>query len=246
VAKLYIDSDKYGDQGASAVVDAYHGAIKELVRRRLDEVGGDWASFVFDKSYELIGAKEFASVEKKLLSTGHRFDWSAMISVRERPDVYKPATGVGEDLKDFSFEHAEAVVAARDADGREQRGVGDNVVKLPKNLIGIARYIRSSDRVLEFLTNGVPEDTVAIIDDSGGTLTAPILERFKGVICAGGTTRSHLGILTREYGIPCLMNAKISGIKEGDRVEIESTAASKTAEAYQTGVAMTARVWRLS
>jgi phosphohistidine swiveling domain-containing protein len=246
VAKLFIDSDKYGGQGASAVVDAYHGAIKELVRRRLDEVGGDWSSFVFDKSYELISAKDFAAVEKKLLATGHRFDWSAMISVRERPDVYKAAAGVGEDLKNFSFEHPEAVVAPKDPDGREQRGVGDNVVKRSTNLIGIARYIRSSDRVLELLAHGVPDDTVAIIDDSGGTLTAPILEKFKGVICAGGTVRSHLGILTREYGIPCLMNAKISGIKEGDRVEIESTAASKTTEAYQTGVEMTARVWRLS
>jgi hypothetical protein len=244
VAKLYIDNDKYGGQGASAIVDAYHGAIKELIRRRLDETGGDWASFVFDKSYELVSAKDFAVIEKKLLSTGHRFDWSAMISVRERPDAYKAATGVGEDLKTFSFEHPEAVVAAKDADGREQRGIGDNVVKYPKNLVGTARYIRSSDRVLEMLTKGVPADTVAIIDDSGGTLTAPILERFKGVICAGGTVRSHLGILTREYGIPCLMNAKISGIREGDRVEVESTAAAKTAEAYQTGVEMTAKVWR--
>ena len=245
MAKLYIDTDKYGGQGASAVVDAYHGAIKELVRGRLDEAGGDWASFVFDKSYELISAKDFAAIEKKLLATGHRFDWSAMISVRERPDAYKPATGVGEDLKTFSFEHPEAVVAAKDADGREQRGVGDNVVKYPRNLVGTARYIRSSDRVVEMLTEGVPSDTVAIIDDSGGTLTAPILARFKGVICAGGTVRSHLGILTREYGIPCLMNAKISGIKEGDRVEIESAAPAKTAEAYQTGVEMTAKVWRL-
>jgi hypothetical protein len=245
VAKLYIDNDKYSGQGASAVVDAYHGAIKELVRRRLDETGGDWASFVFDKSYELVSAKDFAAIEKKLLATGHRFDWSAMISVRERPDAYKPATGVGEDLKTFSFEHPEAVLAAKDADGREQRGVGDNVVKYPRNLVGTARYIRSSDRVVEMLTEGVPADTVAIIDDSGGTLTAPILERFKGVICAGGTVRSHLGILTREYGIPCLMNAKISGIREGDQVEIESAAPAKTAEAYQTGVEMTAKVWRL-
>ena len=64
------------------------------------------------------------------------------------------------------------------------------------------------------------------------------------MICAGGTVRSHLGILTREYGIPCVMNAKISGIREGDLVEIESTAAAKTAEAYQKGIEMTARVWR--
>lgn len=245
MAKLLVDSDKYGEAPASAVVEAYHSAIKDIIRRRLDETGGDWSSFVFDKSYELVGAKEFASIEKKLLATGHRFDWSAMISVRERPDVYKAATGVGEDLKDFSFEHPEAVTAPPDASGREQRGIGDNVVKYPKNLIGTARYIRSSDRVLELLTKGVPPETVAIIDDSGGTLTAPILERFTGVICAGGTVRSHLGILTREYGIPCLMNAKISGIKEGDRVEIECTATAKTAEAYQTGVEMTAKVWRL-
>ena len=244
MARLHIDNDKYGDQAASTVVDAYHSAIKDLVRHRLDEIGGDWPSFVFDKSYDLIGTKEFASIEKKLLATGHRFDWSAMISVRERPDIYKPAAGAGEEL-DFSFEHADAMVGPPDAEGREERGIGDNVVKYPKNRIGTARYIRSSERVLELLTSGVPPETVAIIDDSGGTLTAPILEQFKGVICAGGTVRSHLGILTREYGIPCVMNAKISGIKEGDRVEIECTAPAKTTEAYQQGVEMTARVWRL-
>lgn len=244
MAKLYVDNDKYGEQPTSAVVDAYHGAIKNLIRQRLDEVGGDWASFVFDKSYDLVGAKDFAQIEKKLLATGHRFDWSAMISVRERPDIYKPAAGADEDAKDFSFEHAEAIVAPTDSEGREQRGIGDNVVKYAKNLVGTARYIRSSDRVLQLLTEGVPAGTVAIIDDSGGTLTAPILEQFAGVICAGGTVRSHLGILTREYGIPCVMNAKISGIKEGDLVEIECTAAAKTAEAYQQGIEMTARVWR--
>jgi hypothetical protein len=246
VAKLYVDADKYAEASASVVVEAYHAAIKDLVRRKLDQVGGDWASFVFDKSYDLVAAKDFEAIEKKMLATGHRFDWSAMISVRERPEAYKPATGVGEDIKNFSFEHPEAVVAPADTAGREQRGAGDNVVKYPKNLIGVARYIRSSDRVLELLSSGVPADMVAVIDDSGGTLTAPILEQFKGVICAGGTVRSHLGILTREYGIPCLMNAKISGIKEGDRVEIECTAPAKTAEAYQTGVEMTAKVWRLA
>lgn len=246
MTKLLVDNDKYAEPNASVVVDAYHAAIQDLIRRKLDAAGGDWASFVFDKSYDLITAKDFAAIEKKLLDTGHRFDWSAMISVRERPEAYKPATGLGEDLATFSFEHPEAVVAPADADGREQRGIGDNVVKYPQNLIGIARYIRSSDRVLQLLTSGVPKDTVAIIDDSGGTLTAPILEQFKGVICAGGTVRSHLGILTREYGIPCLMNAKISGIREGDRVEIECTAAAKTAEAYQTGIEMIAKVWRLA
>lgn len=246
MAKLYIDSDKYGDQAALPIVEAFHSAVKDLVRRKLDGIGGDWSSFVFDKSYDLITAEDFRAIEKRLLDSGYRFDWSAMISVRERPEAYKPAAGIDEDLASFSFEHPEAVTAAPDGEGREQRGVGDNVVKYSGNTVGIARYIRSSDRVLDCLANGVPAETIAIIDDSGGTLTAPILEQFKGVICAGGTVRSHLGILTREYGIPCLMNARISGIREGDRVEIESSAAAKTAEAYQKGQDMSARVWRLS
>ena len=244
MATLYSDSDKYGGSPASAVVDAFHSAMKELIRRRVDESGGSWDAFVFDKSYELLSAKDMERIEKALLEAGHRFDWSAMISARERPQAYKPMTGVGDDLATFSFEHPDAVTAAADAEGREQRGVGDNVVKYPQNRVGVARYIRSSERVVEYLTKGVPAGTVAVIDDSGGTLTAPILEQFKGVICAGGTVRSHLGILTREYGIPCLMNAKVSGIREGDTVELESTGAAKTAEDYQKGVERTARIRR--
>jgi signal transduction protein with GAF and PtsI domain len=100
--------------------------------------------------------------------------------------------------------------------------------------------------VLEYLTNGVPADTIAIVDDSGGTLTAPVLEKFKGVLCAGGTTRSHLAILTREYGIPCLMNSRLSGIKDGQRIEVEVSARAKTAEDYASGADASARVWRLN
>jgi signal transduction protein with GAF and PtsI domain len=83
---------------------------------------------------------------------------------------------------------------------------------------------------MEMLTEGVPEGTIAVIDDSGGTLTAPILEDFAGVICMGGTIRSHLGILTREYNIPCLMAAELDGLADGDTVLVEYSKAA--ADAY--------------
>lgn len=247
MAKLFTDTDKYGDGTPSAVVDAFHGAAHDLMRQRLDALGGDRTALVQGDVASTYGAQHFRDVEQQLLDTGHRFDWSAAISPRERPDVYQPATGVSEDdLKNFCFQHPEAPTAKVDGDGREQRGIGDNVVKYPDNCTGTARYVRSSQRVLQWLSDGVPADTIAVIDDSGGTLTAPILEQFKSVICAGGTVRSHLGILTREYGIPCLMNAKVDGIMEGDRVEVEVTAQAKTADDYQAGREVTARVWRLN
>lgn len=244
MAKLYVDTDKYSDGEGAPILDAVHGLLKDLVRRRFDESGGDWASFVFDTSYALIGKADIEAIEAKVLASGHRFTWSAMISARERPEAYVPIDG--ETGAAFSFDHPEAKTAPPDAHGRELRGFGDNVVLQSANTVGIARYVRSSDQVLRLLTDGVPQDTIAIIDDSGGTLTAPILEGFKGVICAGGTVRSHLGILTREYGIPCLMNAKISGILDGDRIEMQTTAKTKTTEAYQKGIEMTADVWRIA
>ena len=244
MARLFVDTDKYADGEGPPIVDALHSALKDLVRRRLEEAGGDWNSFVFSKDYEAITAADIAAIEQKLLATGHRFTVSAMISQRERPEAYKALAGSGDPAL-FSFEHPEARTAPADAQGRETRGQGDNVVQYAQNTTGVARYFRNSDQVMSSLTDGVPEDTIAIIDDSGGTLTAPILEKFKGVICAGGTVRSHLGILTREYGIPCLMNAKISGIVDGDRVEIETSGPAKTGEMYQRGEELAMRVWKL-
>lgn len=246
MAKLYSDTDKFADANASPTVEAFHAAVKDMVRQKLAQSGGHWDSFVFDKSYTLLTQDDMKSVEKLLLDAGHLFDWSAAISPSERPEIYKPVEGVSDaDMSDFSFEHEDAITAAT-ANGLEQRGQGDNVARYPADCEGTARYIRSPMQVMKYLEEGVPENTIAIIDDSGGTLTAPILEQFKGVICAGGTTRSHLGILTREYGVPCVMNAKVSGIKQGDVVRIESTGDPKTAADYQKNVERAVKVWRVA
>jgi phosphohistidine swiveling domain-containing protein len=245
MTKLYIDGDRYGDAPASVLVEAVHNAVRDLVRQRFAGSGKEWSDFVFGVANDTITQADFEGIEKRILASGHRFQWSSMLSLRDRPDIYVSGDQAGAMDESFSFEHRDAVVGTEQA-GRQLRGQGDNVVRRAQNTIGIAGYIRTSERVLALMQQGVPDDLIAIIDDCGGTLTAPILEKFKGVICAGGTVRSHLGILTREYGIPCLMNAKVSGIREGDRVEMETTATAKTAEAYQKGVEMTASIWKLT
>ena len=245
MARLYVDEDRYGGTPGNLLVEAMRSAVLDLVRRRFAESGDDWSKFVFGSSERLVTKTDFEAIERRILDSGYRFAWSAVISQRERPDAYQAPEGLGADVAAFSFEHPEAVVGEPDAAGRAQRGIGDNVVRRATNVVGAARYVRSSEQVIELMRSGVPAGTVAIIDDSGGTLTAPILEQFAGILCAGGTVRSHLGILAREYGIPCLMNARISGIRDGDRVEIETSAEATTGEAYFSGQAKPARVWKL-
>jgi phosphohistidine swiveling domain-containing protein len=242
VKKLPIDTLRPAPPPASPLVEATLALVQDVVRRRYQDWDGDWAGFTHAAAEGVLTRDDFAGIEAKILASGHRFDWSAAISAAERPDAYKAASSL-EDA-DFSFDHEGAVTGAPDADGRMQCGIGDNVVRHARDVSGVARYIRSSARVLAYLADGVPPGTIAVIDDSGGTLTAPIIGQFAGVICAGGSIRSHLGILTREYGIACLMNARTKGIRDGDRVTIEVSAPAKTTEDYQQGRECVGRIWR--
>ncbi len=245
MSKLYVDNDRYAARPQTLLVEAVHGSVRDLVRRKFTDSGVDWKDFVFGASNELITKDDFVAIEKKFIDLGYKFGWSAAVSAEERPDLYKAMEGMTGDLEGYSFQHPEAITAPPDSDGREQRGVGDNVVRHKHNVRGTARYIRSAQMVLDYMNSGVPEETIAIIDDSGGTLTAPIMEKFAGIICAGGTVRSHMGILAREYGVPCLMNSRVDGVYEGDTVEIEVSAPAKTASDYAKGKEVTARIWRI-
>lgn len=245
MARLPIDDVLYAKPQASPIVEATLALLHQKVRRKFAEHlasgGHNFDDFVAQSPDCGMSRADVEEVEVALLESGHRFDWSAAISAAERPDAYKGGVATGE----FMFEHPEAVTTDPGADGRAQVGQGDNVVRHDANVTGTARYIRSNDRVLAYLTDGVPPGTIAIIDDSGGTLTAPIIDEFAGILCAGGTVRSHLGILSREYGIPCFMNVKLNGIRDGDTVEMEATADSRKTEDYQSGTERTGRVWRI-
>jgi phosphohistidine swiveling domain-containing protein len=204
------------------------------VARRVAELGGDWKTLVFDRQFDLFSTADAERIEADLLASGRKFAFSAEISLREEPDKYmRPEAAAGD-----------TAGLGEVADGKQVVALGDNVSQHSGTVTGRVKFVTSPDQVIDLLTEGVPEGTVAVIDDSGGTLTAPILEDFAAVICMGGTVRSHLGILTREYGIPCLMNAALAELHDGDEVEIEASAPVPSAEDYSAGTAVRARVWR--
>ena len=227
--------EKWARESATPTVEAYHTAVRALVAQRLAASGKSWEEAVEDPALELT-REDFEQVEADLLATGYRFEMSAIASLKEAPEKYKPVEGI----KDSGAQES-------DEQGRLILGSGDNVFRAKADVEGTVRLISDVERVMEMLTGGVPEDTIAVIDDSGGTLTAPILGQFTGVICLGGTVRSHLGILTREYGVPCLMSAKLDGLTEGTRVTVEYSKPAADAYADQaTAASQRARIIKLS
>lgn len=223
--------DKWARASATPTVEAFHTAIRAIVAERFAASGRAWEECVHDPTMELT-REDFEKVEADLLATGYRFEMSAIVSVTEASEKYKPVTSP-----------AATGAGAKDESGRAVLGTGDNVFRGKADVTGTARFVSTVERVMEMLTEGVPPNTIAVIDDSGGTLTAPILGEFAGVLCMGGTIRSHLGILTREYGVPCLMAVELDGLAEGDEIVVEYAKAA--ADAYadaQTAAAQRARI----
>lgn len=227
--------DKWPRKSETPTVEAYHTAIRRLVAERLASSGKSWEEAVQDQSLELT-REDFQKIEADLLATGYRFEMSATASLKEQPDKYKPLEVAKPSGRQETDEQGRLIV-----------GSGDNVFQAKQDVSGTARFVSDVEKVMEMLVNGVPDGTIAVIDDSGGTLTAPILGQFTGVVCLGGTVRSHLGILTREYGVPCLMNVKLDGLSDGDAVTVEYS--KKAADAYAdqaTAAASRARVLKQS
>lgn len=234
-----IGATKWGGEHATPTVAAFHKAIRAIVADKLAGDPRQWEEIVFDPKF-LPTAEEFAAVEAALLGTGYRFEHSAQISVTETPEKYKTADVV---------EIAGVESAAREpgADGESVVGRGDNALPMSTDTEGVVRFISSIETVMDMLGDGVPPGTIAVIDDAGGTLTAPILEGFTGILCKGGTIKSHLGVLAREFRIPCLMAVEVSGLRDGDRVRLESSKPppDTSVEAALTGPGDRARIWKL-
>jgi hypothetical protein len=226
--------DKWPRASQTDIVERYHSAVRKLVAERFAAGGKAWEEVVHDPAFELT-REDFERIEADLLATGYRFEVSAVVSLQEEPEKYKPLPAAPDSGE-----------AHYDEQGRQIVGSGDNVFSTG-DITGTARFISTVERVMEMLVGDVPEGTIAVIDDSGGTLTAPILADFAGVICLGGTVRAHLGILTREHAVPCLMAAEIDGLNEGDEILVEYS--KRAADAYadaETAAAQRARILKVS
>lgn len=60
------------------------------------------------------------------------------------------------------------------------------------------------DDVLRLMDRGAT-GVVALVRDAGATFLTPIYHELAGIICTSGTPRSHIGILSREFQLPCSM-----------------------------------------
>jgi signal transduction protein with GAF and PtsI domain len=90
---------------------------------------------------------------------------------------------------------------------------------------GTWKRLDTPDDVLA-LMDDTAEGVVACVADAGATFLAPIFDELTAVVCLSGTPLSHIGIVSREYQVPCVMSAVLTTTPaNGDAVEVDCSGA---------------------
>ena len=86
---------------------------------------------------------------------------------------------------------------------------------------GVWRPLDSPDDVIAIMDEDA-DSVIAVVADAGATFLAPIFEDLAAVVCMSGTPLSHIGIVSREYEVPCVMGTTLDLQPErGAEVEVD-------------------------
>jgi len=196
------------------------------IRRNLDRLGPDisWSEAVSSRTMDLLSPEDAERTAREIFAgfeavEGRKLFAGCEVAVRDHPELYVLRSA------------AEAVELPELPEGA--LGDGDNAFRADGDVEGEILVVREVSQVDRLMEEGVPEGTIGVIDDAGGTMTAPILEEFDGVLCLAGTVRSHLAIIAREFGVPLLMNVRLARpLESGERVRVEYSAEAQSIDAY--------------
>jgi phosphoenolpyruvate-protein kinase (PTS system EI component) len=94
--------------------------------------------------------------------------------------------------------------------GYRQVGTGQNVFEA-EPVEGPLKWLETPHDVIAFVNGDDVEETIVLSRGGTTTFMAPALTMgAKGLITLQGGTQSHLGIVSREFGIPCVMSVQFT------------------------------------
>jgi signal transduction protein with GAF and PtsI domain len=89
---------------------------------------------------------------------------------------------------------------------------GYNSFDTKKTPSGVIKYLPDPKSVIALIQSGKLKEHILLVQGGTTTFLAPALSMGAiGVITMSGAPESHLGILSREFQMPCVMTAYLTG-----------------------------------
>ena len=87
---------------------------------------------------------------------------------------------------------------------------GFNTFNTDKKPSGVVKFLADPQSVIALIQSGKLKEHILLVRGGTTTFLAPALSMGAiGVITMSGAPESHLGILTREFQIPCVMTINL-------------------------------------
>jgi signal transduction protein with GAF and PtsI domain len=88
-------------------------------------------------------------------------------------------------------------------------------------LEGVVREVRAPADVLDLLGD-TPSDLIVLMHTAGATTLSPLFGDIAGIVCTTGSEGSHVAILSRDFGIPCIVGTQLTDSDlDGKRIRLE-------------------------
>ena len=100
--------------------------------------------------------------------------------------------------------------------------VGRGLVASGKGCVGVVRRASRVADVFALMKEPSLGETILLTEFATATAVVPLLGKVRGLVCTSGGITSHLAIVSREFGLTCLMAASIEDPEalEGVRVTL--------------------------
>jgi phosphohistidine swiveling domain-containing protein len=103
--------------------------------------------------------------------------------------------------------------------------VGRGLVVSGTGCEGTGRQANELDQVFALLKDPALDEAILLVESPSATAIVPLLSKVRGIVCADGGMTSHLAIVSREFGLPCVMAADVPAL-----AELDGTALTVSAE----------------
>ncbi|QEC50536.1 hypothetical protein FSW04_25095 [Baekduia soli] len=100
--------------------------------------------------------------------------------------------------------------------------IGQGQVAFAGAVEGVVAHADDVQQVFGLMQRPDLDEVILLTESASATAVVPLLAKVRGVICRSGGMTSHLALVSREFGLPCIMGAELEPdeVLEGRRVRL--------------------------
>jgi phosphoenolpyruvate synthase/pyruvate phosphate dikinase len=96
-------------------------------------------------------------------------------------------------------------------------------VSQPSEVEGLVRVVKGLEDIVSMMREPAREPGIILTNVAGGSAVSTIIRQAKAIVSTIGGPNSHIVVVARDYGVPCIVGAealRLEDFADGTRVRL--------------------------